>query len=327
MEEEKIIIRRIKQKGNHGGGHGGSSWKVAYADFITALMAFFLLLWLITMSSPEKQAAISHYFRHFNLFDNGGGNKLGLLVNKGTVQTAVVPEVIEEPEKKKENEKGNESEQKQDEITTNNQTESKERLSEKLKNEVEKKLYDVKEQIIIGTFYGGVKVDLIDKDGSPMFPLGSSELTPKAKEIIKVITENIKSEHNKVALEGHTDALSYATARFTNWELSTERASAARKEFENNGLNPDTILKVSGLAATEPLIKENPYDPRNRRISILLFNPNANQNQNANQNTDSGSTEQKMPGEERPALMPQPLDVFNPLTLANEKETFFRQQK
>jgi chemotaxis protein MotB len=303
VEEEKIIIKRIKQKGNTHGGHGGSSWKVAYADFVTALMAFFLLLWLITMISPEKQAAVSHYFRHFNVFDSGGGTRMSLFTNKAPDQAIIVPPLIDEEQEKKKKKK----------------TEPEDKLSEKLKNVVEKKLYDVKEQILIGTFSGGIKVELIDKDGSSMFPLGSSELTPKAKEIIKVITENIKSENNKVALEGHTDALSYSTNRYTNWELSTERASAARKEFQNNGLSPDRIIKVAGLAATEPLIKENPYDPRNRRISILLINPNPNPNLNPNLSGEK-PREEEAAAPLNPNIQQPPFNVLNPPTPAHDKE-------
>jgi chemotaxis protein MotB len=244
VEEDKIIIRKIKKNG-HGGGHGGSSWKVAYADFVTAMMAFFLLLWLITMIGPEKQAAVSSYFKHFNLFDKSGTS---------FVQGAPSAKVVDNLTDKKPPKFAADLE-----------------LSEKLKKEVEEKLDDVKDQVLVGVFAGGVRVELIDKDGSSMFPLGKAEPTAKAKEIIKVIAGNVAVSSNRIALEGHTDALSYSNSRYTNWELSTERASAARKELENNGLNPDRIVRVSGHAATEPLIKDDPYDPRNRRISILLY--------------------------------------------------------
>jgi chemotaxis protein MotB len=106
-----------------------------------------------------------------------------------------------------------------------------------------------------------------------MFKLGSSELSPKAREVLRVISENIKSFPNKVIIEGHTDALAYAGGDYTNWELSTERASSARKELEANGLDPRRIARVAGYADTDPLIKEDPADPRNRRISIVLLFP------------------------------------------------------
>jgi chemotaxis protein MotB len=244
VEEEKIIIRKIKKNG-HGGGHGGSSWKVAYADFMTAMMAFFLLLWLITMIGPEKQAAVSAYFKHFNLFDRSGTS---------FVQGATSAKVVD-----------NLTDRKPPKFAADLE------LSEKLKKDVEEKLNDVKDQVLVDVFAGGVRIELVDKAGSPMFPLGRAEPTLKAREIIKVIAGNVGASNNRIALEGHTDALSYSSSRYTNWELSTERASAARKELEDNGLSPDRIIRVSGHAATEPLIKEDPYDPRNRRISILLY--------------------------------------------------------
>lgn len=104
-----------------------------------------------------------------------------------------------------------------------------------------------------------------------MFALGSPDLTSEAKNIIKVIAKSIISQGNNVAIEGHTDALNYSSTLFTNWELSTQRASAARKELETEGLNPDRLIRVSGYGSKEPLIKNNPYDPRNRRISIILL--------------------------------------------------------
>lgn len=242
-------------------GHGGSSWKVAYADFVTALMAFFLLLWLITMVAPEKQALVSRYFQHFSIFDKSGKSILDGMsysTEKGKRRSLI--------EQKEEN----------DETTPvmelfDPPRQRQERIKNLIRQGVETKLSGLKDQILVDTFEDGVKIEMVDKIESPMFPLGSSQLTPNAKEVIAVITNDINSTNNKIAIEGHTDALSYSTNRYTNWELSTERASAARRELEKNGLNPDRIIRVSGHAATVPIITEDPLDPRNRRISILLF--------------------------------------------------------
>jgi chemotaxis protein MotB len=152
-------------------------------------------------------------------------------------------------------------------------------FKEKLRREIETKLADVKDQVLVETFEGGVRIQMMDKDGSPMFALGSAELTPTARRIIKVITENIRDTENPIAIEGHTDALPYAGNRYTNWELSTDRASSARREMEANGLAQERLVRVAGFAATDPLIKENPYDPRNRRISILVYTQNGPQPQ------------------------------------------------
>jgi chemotaxis protein MotB len=148
---------------------------------------------------------------------------------------------------------------------------SKNELRERLENAVGEKLGEAKSQVKIETFEGGVRIQLMDSEGSPMFNVGSSTPTPRAKEILKVITEQIKGFNGKTAIEGHTDARVYPSEEYTNWELSTERALAARKEMGRDGLNISHLIRVAGFADTEPLIKEDPYDLRNRRISILLF--------------------------------------------------------
>ncbi len=239
-EKKTIIIKKIKKE-LHEGSHGGS-WKVAYADFVTAMMAFFLLLWLITMVSSEKRARIAHYFKYFSIFEKSGTSFM-------EKQSAVF------------NKAG-------DTIGMN-----AEEFKERIKKTIENKLADIKDQVLVDIFEGGVRIQLVDKEGRPMFELGSSQPTPLAKRILKVITENIKTIPNKVAIEGHTDALAYKSSAYTNWELSTERALTARKEMEKYGLPPERISKVAGYADTIPLIKENPIDPRNRRISILLLFP------------------------------------------------------
>lgn len=252
--QKVIIIKKVKKRG-HEGGHGGS-WKVAYADFVTAMMAFFLLLWLITMVAPEKKARVSAYFKSFNLFDKAGSSMMmdapgGVAGDSGgqfgKLEKDYGKGVTDMP--------------------------SPENLKDKLKYEIGNKLSDVQDQVLVDVFEGGVRIQIVDKDGRQIFSLGGTELSPSAKKILDVITKNIKDPTNKIAIEGHTDALSYSSNRYTNWELSTERASAARKELELNGLNPDRLVRVAGYAATEPLIKNDPNDPRNRRISIILIYP------------------------------------------------------
>lgn len=255
-EQKNIIIKKVKKIS--GGGHHGGSWKVAYADFVTAMMAFFLLMWLLSMVSPEKRAKISTYFKHFSLFEKGGTSMVmeagGGVTGESSGELKTLP---------REMGKGF--------------SDDKKELAEKLRQDIEKKLADVKDQILVDVFEGGVRIQLVDKEGNPMFSLGSQDLNPNAKKIISVISETIKDTENKVAVEGHTDATSYSTSKYTNWELSTDRASTARKELENNGLSPDRLTKVAGYAATEPLVKDDPTDPRNRRISIILQYPSTTQ--------------------------------------------------
>jgi chemotaxis protein MotB len=251
MKQDKIIIKKVKKV--VGGGHHGGEWKVAYADFITAMMAFFLLMWLIAILSPDKKEHMAQYFKEFSFFQMGGAgfmdNNSGITSGSGPGKVNFTSELV----------RGGPNQLTQEE------------LRDKIKKDIETKMADVKDQILVDIFEGGVRIQMIDKDGLPMFALGSPELTPTAKGVIKVISKTMIGLNNDVAIEGHTDALNYSSTHYTNWELSTERASAARKALENEGLNPNRLVRVAGYAAKEPLIRENPNDPRNRRISIILL--------------------------------------------------------
>ncbi|WP_353684493.1 flagellar motor protein MotB [Thermodesulfovibrio sp. 3907-1M] len=232
-----IIVKKIKK--GHEAHHGGS-WKVAYADFTTAMMAFFLLLWLISMLEPAKRAAIADYFTNFNLFQSGQS----FMQQTSAIHEEVKPAQAENPA---------------------------ERFKEQMKKAIEEKLKELKDHIMIDTVEGGVRIQIVDLEGEPMFPLSSAEPTEKAREILKVVADNIKDEPAKIAVEGHTDAVPFRGGKTTNWELSTARASSARRELEKNGVAPEKIARVVGYADTMPLIKDDPKDPRNRRISIILM--------------------------------------------------------
>jgi chemotaxis protein MotB len=267
LEGQPVIIKKVGKKG-HGGGHGGA-WKVAYADFVTAMMAFFLLMWLLAMVSPEKRAGVSYYFKQFNVFDKAG---LSFVETKITPKVSLMDDqVLGKPELSIQI-KDEENKALQIEDEEKRALQSSEALSEHLKKEIESKLNDFKDQIIIDTYEGAVRVEILDKETGTMFPLGSAEISANGKRILKTISPAIIGSNRKIAIEGHTDALTYAApSKYSNWELSTERASVARKELERDGLPPEMLMRVTGYAATEPLNKSNLYDPRNRRISILMF--------------------------------------------------------
>jgi chemotaxis protein MotB len=248
-KSKSIIIKKIKK--GHEGHHGGS-WKVAYADFVTAMMAFFLLLWLITMVSPEKRAAVSQYFKHFSIFQEAGQSFMQ--------QSSQVFEKA-----------GGEVKTSTAEFGKGAGELSAEDIKEKLRKAIEEKLKTLKDQAIVDIFEGGVRIQLVDLEGRSMFQPGSAQLSTSAKEILKIVSENIKDLPNKIAVEGHTDASPLKAGRITNWELSTDRASSARRELEANGIEPGRIARVVGYADTELLLKDAPNDPRNRRISIILL--------------------------------------------------------
>jgi chemotaxis protein MotB len=123
----------------------------------------------------------------------------------------------------------------------------------------------------VDTTLEGLRIQIVDNEGSDIFRLGSDEPTEKAVQIIKLVSENIREKPNRIAIEGHTDSAPFKTGQKTNWELSTSRASAARRELENNGVDPGRIARVVGYADQELLVREDPKDPRNRRISIILL--------------------------------------------------------
>ena len=142
-----------------------------------------------------------------------------------------------------------------------------------MKKSLEKLLTNFKDNISVATFKDGVRVEVMDNQGKDIFPLSSAQLTETGKIIFRKICYGIKDAQNKIIIEGHTDSLSYADNKYSNWELSTDRASTARHEILSNAVNPDRISFVAGYAATIPLIAGNPADPRNRRISLTIVFP------------------------------------------------------
>ena len=238
----KVIIKKVKKR--HGEGHHGGSWKVAYADFVTAMMAFFLLLWLLSMVSDDKRIAMAEYFKSFSLFKESGTNFL-------PGSAFVIADHIKKAELKPEN------------------------VAAALKMAMKKKGggEGASDQVLIDAIDGGVRIQIVDKEGSPMFQLGGAEPTEKAREIMASVAEVIRDQDAKIAIEGHTDAAPFRGDQITNWELSTNRASAARRMLETNGLDPSRVARVVGYADTELLIKDQPKDPQNRRISIILLQP------------------------------------------------------
>lgn len=257
-EHKKIIIKKVK-KGGHGGAHGGS-WKVAYADFVTAMMAFFLVMWLVNSVTQEKREQIAQYFQSFSLFDNGG--KPGLIPSQDL--SAANPEVSPPPiQPIFESPQGPAREASQAELK-----------AEEIKKEIESKTPDLAKQVSVKVVNDQVIFEITEAaNGKPLFALGKADLTPDAKRALAAVAPKLVVEGAKLTIEGHTDAYVYSGDKFTNWELSTDRASAARRELEKSGLPAGELAAVSGFAATKPFVPENVYDPRNRRIRLVLDVP------------------------------------------------------
>jgi len=226
----KVIIKKVRKK--HGERHHSGSWKVAYADFVTAMMAFFLLLWLLSMVSTEKRAVMAEYFKNFSLFKESGKT-----FQPGSA--FVITDHIKKAELKPEN------------------------VAMSLKKALGRK----------GAGQQGKAPGTGQEEALMEFQLGSAEPTEKCREIIAAVAEVIRDQDARVAVEGHTDAAPFRGDQITNWELSTSRASAARRMLESSGLDPARVARVVGYADTDLLVKLNPKDPQNRRISIILLQP------------------------------------------------------
>lgn len=275
MEErhQQIIIKKVKKK-QAGGAHGGS-WKVAYADFVTAMMAFFLLLWLLSMVSDEKRAALSEYFRKYSVFQETGSAAVTSKDSRMTdprFVTDIGNESLKAPYSNARGKGENEFRKK----VKKNVTMSDEDTVKKIRTSIDDKMAGVRDQILVDVIEGGIRIQVIDAEGSMMFPLGSAQPTPRAREILKLVAENINEIPGKVVVEGHTDAAPFTGGQITNWELSTARASAARRVLEDYGTDSARIARVVGYADQELLLPLDPRDQRNRRISIIVLQAQQN---------------------------------------------------
>ena len=251
-QEQRTIIKKIVKKGHV---HHGGAWKLAYADFVTAMMAFFLLMWLIGTTDEETKRGISEYFQ-----DPYEASK----IDKGKVPTLdeIAPTEMD----------------KQSEHYDSMQLEL---LKQKIQDMINTnaKLSEFKEQIKLEITPEGLRIQLIDDNNTPMFKLASSETEPQIRLILRALAPVINNLPNKISINGHTDAKPFPVnkKRYSNWELSSDRANAARYELTQGGLTEDKVLRVTGLSDSIPYNPGDANDPMNRRISILVMNKKTEQ--------------------------------------------------
>ena len=283
-----IIIKRVKKVA--GGAHGGS-WKVAYADLVTAMMAFFLLMWLLNMTPQEKKEELASYFNDFSLFKNpgpsaqpmvsGGMGPPGALVGSQEERPDVaVDRGGQEPSGGKSKEPGDldlgpsaaakAAEQAAAAAAAAAAEAQAAALQQQVQQQLDKLVPELEGQVTVSEAEGKVRIEIMDKADRPLFDLGGVTLLPDAQRILAAVTEAIKKDKVKVAIEGHTDAYKY-TGAYSNWDLSTGRALSARRIMVQAGLPAENVVQVTGYADTMPYVKANPYDPKNRRISLLLY--------------------------------------------------------
>lgn len=272
-----IVVKRIKKV--HGGHHGGA-WKIAYADFVTAMMAFFLLMWLLASLNKYQLKGIAQYFKtplsELTVKAVVTGNPVERLPGGGqsNVQNTGAPEVeIREVESKTEtpSEKALREAMAAAAIKENKQLESlKKELEDKINSDPEFKKFH--SQLNMELTKDGLRVELRDVENRPMFDQGSDHLKPDTKKVIELLGKELNSLPNQLLIIGHTDAKAYTGKKdYSNWELSAERANMTRRVLVAGGLDDNKVLRVEGVADRNPLDKNDPYSPINRRIDIMIL--------------------------------------------------------
>ncbi|HEY3919792.1 MAG TPA: flagellar motor protein MotB [Stellaceae bacterium] len=299
-----VIIKKVK-KGGHGAHHGGA-WKVAYADFVTAMMAFFLLLWLLNVTTDVQKRGIADYFEPTitSKSTSGAGGVLGG-VTIGPPGSEAIPlsqpnltpaesamrQPVDGDDGNDGGSTGNDKDQtdsagapqaNDNKKLTESEFEKQAAAREEQRFEDAKKALEAAVQsspelqalaknLVIDETPEGLRIQLVDQDKTPMFPLGSADMLDPAKKLMAMVAQVIEKLPNKISITGHTDSTQYALgAKYTNWELSADRANATRREFQNDGVPDDRLTRVVGMADQDPIDKANPSDPQNRRISIVL---------------------------------------------------------
>ena len=284
MEERvPIIIKKVKKGG---GGHHGGSWKVAYADFVTAMMAFFLLLWLLEMSTPEDLRAISAYFTNPIQYNESLGTAENI-VSTGEIGSNSIIDLgfVASPQPEKfdtptlDPELGGEAdtidEQRAQEVVDDAERERLEELKQEIQDSIDQdaQLTSLKDQILLDITSEGLRIQLVDKTNRPMFASGSPELKFYTVDLLIKLASSLSTVPNKISITGHTDATLFAYGDdYSNWELSADRANAARRALSDGGLGDQRFSRVVGLSSTVLFDKQDPYNPINRRISIIVLN-------------------------------------------------------
>jgi len=288
VKPQIIIIKRIKKVKKH--GHHGGSWKIAYADFVTAMMSFFLLLWLLSLLNKSQLRSIAEYFKHPQ---KTGLVQQGTKINKDQKFDFYL-EKGKEKEKWKDLEKEKQKEKEKEKIKSQLQTESKMNEGKKdklmmdkmdkilaMKKDFEDKLAShpelsqFKNQLNFVVTADGLRIVLRDLENKSMFTLGKSDFEKYAKPILEWLTKELNNYPNQLVIIGHTDSAKFKNGKYTNWELSVDRANATRRTLINYGMDPNKVMRIIGEADTDLLDKNNGLNPANRRIEIIILTDEA----------------------------------------------------
>ncbi|MEI2637072.1 MAG: flagellar motor protein MotB [Methylotenera sp.] len=287
MAEERarpIIVKKIKKVS---GGHHGGAWKIAYADFVTAMMAFFLLMWLLGSTSKAQREGISDYFKTplMVAIKNTGGPAVGA---SDSIMKDTGGKDITKKQGQVKPDDGSKGKEKSVNVEDAKQALEKAEAAklEELKSKIEKAIEDspalskFKNQLLLDITSEGLRVQIVDEQNRAMFASSKADMQPYAQQILHEIGKMLNGVPNKISLSGHTDAVAYpgGDKGYSNWELSADRANASRRELIAGGMDESKLLRVVGLASASLFDKENPLDPSNRRISIIVMNKQAEEN-------------------------------------------------
>ncbi|AXA55973.1 flagellar motor protein MotB [Pseudomonas thivervalensis] len=281
---QPIIVKRVKRIA---GGHHGGAWKIAFADFATAMMAFFLVLWLLSTATPEQKIAIAGYFKDPVGFSESGTPYIIDLGGSPVLapENTLNPEVKSQPQPDKSTVDANEAEGMAEQI----ERERLELLLQELQNKVEEnpQLQKFKDQILFEITPNGLRIQIMDADNRPMFDSGSARLKPYFEDILLAMADTIKAVPNKISISGHTDAKPYVgKGDFGNWELSANRANAARRALVAGSYPDEQVARVVGYASSALFDRKDPFNPVNRRIDIVVLTKKAQQAIEGSQTND-----------------------------------------
>lgn len=275
--QRPIVIRRVKKKA---AGHHGGAWKIAYADFVTAMMAFFLLMWLLGSTAKGDLQGIADYFQTPLQVAFSGGSGAGdashVIKNGGKDLTRLEGQIKQgEMDAPRRSYNLKAAQQELARIEKRKLSELKGRLQASI--ETLPALKPFKNQLLIDITIDGLRVQIVDEQNRPMFAIGSATLQPYTREILHEIAKVLNEVPNRISISGHTDAHPYSGGQrgYSNWELSADRANASRRELLAGGIEESKIARVVGLSSSVLYDPEDPHNPVNRRISIIVMNKRA----------------------------------------------------
>ncbi len=291
---QPIIVKRVKKVA---GGHHGGAWKIAFADFATAMMAFFLVMWLMSSATPEQKKLISGYFQDpIGFTESASPHVIDLGGTPTPSPDRTLNQVEQEPAPKDAQFDSEQAETLAEQL-------ERERLDlvlQELQNKVDEnpELQKFKDQILFEITQDGLRIQIMDAENRPMFALGSAQLQPYFEDILLALVDTIAAVPNKISISGHTDAKPFSgRGDFGNWELSASRANAARRTLVYGGYPEEQIARVVGYASSALFDRKDPFNPVNRRIDILVLTKKAQRSiegeqPDASQKADAGEAAQ-----------------------------------